>query len=101
MRRVVVTGMAGISPIGTGWSAVEDSLRKGSNAVQVMDDWKKIVGLNTCLGAPIIDFAPPEHYTRKSKRSMGRVGRSGQRNAGRAADAGRRSLASWKCGAER
>jgi 3-oxoacyl-[acyl-carrier-protein] synthase II len=73
MRRVVVTGMAGISPIGTGWPAVEESLHKGRNAVQVMDDWKKIEGLNTCLGAPITDFAAPEHYTRKSKRSMGRV----------------------------
>ena len=73
MRRVVVTGMVGISPIGTGWQAVEESLRKGSNAVQVMDDWKKIEGLNTCLGAPSTDFVVPEHSTRPRTRSMGRV----------------------------
>lgn len=73
MRRVVVTGMAGISPIGSSWSEIEQSLHAGRNAVQIMEPWKKIEGLNTSLGAPITDFEPPEHYTRKRKRSMGRV----------------------------
>jgi 3-oxoacyl-[acyl-carrier-protein] synthase II len=73
MRRVVVTGMAGISPIGSGWAEVEQSLRAGKNAVRVMDAWKLIDGLNTNLGAPITDFELPAHYTRKHKRSMGRV----------------------------
>jgi len=72
-RRVVVTGMAGISPIGNNWPDVERALRARKNAVRHMGEWDDINGLNTRLGAPAAPFDLPEHYTRKRTRSMGRV----------------------------
>ncbi|MCL2872538.1 MAG: beta-ketoacyl-ACP synthase [Betaproteobacteria bacterium] len=72
-RRVVVTGMAGISPIGNHWEAVERALRARRNAVRHMHEWDDIVGLNTRLGAPAAPFELPEHYGRKRTRSMGRI----------------------------
>ncbi|MEE2716775.1 MAG: beta-ketoacyl-ACP synthase [SAR324 cluster bacterium] len=72
-RRVVVTGMAGLSPIGMEWPTVLAALKAGKSAVQVMADWQTVEGLRTHLGAPITDFVVPDHYTRKEIRSMGRV----------------------------
>ncbi|MDR2207512.1 MAG: beta-ketoacyl-ACP synthase [Azoarcus sp.] len=72
-RRVVVTGMAGISPIGNNWTDVERALHARQNAVRYMDEWADIAGLNTRLGAPAAPFELPGHYSRKRTRSMGRV----------------------------
>lgn len=73
-RRVVVTGMAGISPIGNDWLSAEKKLRSLCNAVRFMPEWDDIKGLNTRLGAPAAPFQlPPEQYNRKRTRSMGRV----------------------------
>ena len=73
MRRVVVTGMAGITALGNSWECVEERLREGRNAVRRMPEWDAFGGLNTRLGAPIDDFKVPAHYPRKMIRSMGRV----------------------------
>ena len=40
-KRVVVTGMAGISPLGNDWPTVQRRLREGRNAVTVMEGWKR------------------------------------------------------------
>ena len=73
MRRVVVTGMGGISALGDRWEAIEARLRQGTNAVRRMPEWDAITALNSRLGAPIDDFTAPAHYPRKMIRSMGRV----------------------------
>lgn len=72
LKRVVVTGMAGISPIGNDWQQVAERLKAKHTGIQYMQDWKKYQGLNTRLGAPA-EFAKPEHYSRKQVRSMGRI----------------------------
>ncbi|MEX0445912.1 beta-ketoacyl-ACP synthase [Xenorhabdus sp. SGI246] len=72
-RRVVITGMGGITALGHGWQSVFSGLKAGTNAVQQMAEWAEYDGLNTHLGAPVTDFTLPEHYTRKRIRSMGRV----------------------------
>lgn len=72
MKRVVVTGMGGITALGQDWNDIEGLLRKGRNAVRHMPDWQCFDGLNTRLAAPV-DFVPPAHYPRKTIRSMGRV----------------------------
>jgi 3-oxoacyl-[acyl-carrier-protein] synthase II len=72
LKRVVVTGMAGISPIGNDWPQVAENLKKQSTGIRLMPDWDKYQGLNTRLGAPV-DFTRPEHYSRKQVRGMGRV----------------------------
>ena len=72
-RRVVVTGMAGVSPLGSDWPTVRAALLAGRSGVQVMPEWDAYEGLQTRLGAPVPDFAVPSHYPRKKVRSMGRV----------------------------
>ena len=73
MKRVVVTGMAGFSPIGCDWPQVAANLTSLQSGIRYMTDWDIYDGLNTRLGGPVEDFEKPEHYTRKVIRSMGRV----------------------------
>jgi 3-oxoacyl-[acyl-carrier-protein] synthase II len=72
-RRVAVTGMAGISPIGNQWAAIRTHLGSYRNAVMRMPEWSDYDGLNTLLGAPAAPFELSERYTSKATRSMGRV----------------------------
>jgi 3-oxoacyl-[acyl-carrier-protein] synthase II len=81
MKRVVITGMAGLSPIGLDWPQVEDSLRTRRSAVRTMPEWDIVPDLNTRLGAPLPEFELPPHYNRKRTRSMGRVGILATRSA--------------------
>jgi 3-oxoacyl-[acyl-carrier-protein] synthase II len=73
MRRVVVTGMGGITSLGQTWAAIEANLRAGASGVQRMAEWERYADLLTRLGAPVVGFTLPPHYTRKSIRTMGRV----------------------------
>lgn len=72
-RRVVVTGMAGISPLGNDWPTVRARLKQYRNAIVRMEDWAGYEGLNTQLGAPAAPFELTRRYDRKATRSMGRV----------------------------
>lgn len=81
MRRVAVTGMAGISPVGSDWPTVRTRLAAGVNAVRCIAAWGDYEGLNTRLGAPVDEFAIPVHYSRKATRSMGRVALMATRTA--------------------
>lgn len=81
MRRVAVTGMAGISPVGNDWPTVQARLATGRNAVRRIAAWAEYEALNTNLGAPVDEFTPPAHYTRKATRSMGRVALMATRTA--------------------
>jgi 3-oxoacyl-[acyl-carrier-protein] synthase II len=73
MKRVVVTGMGGITALGDDWENVEARLRSGRNAVRNMPEWAHFDMLNTKLAAPITGFQVPSHYPRKMVRSMGPV----------------------------
>ncbi|EGQ8017335.1 beta-ketoacyl-ACP synthase [Vibrio sp. 1727] len=72
-RRVVVTGMSGVTAFGNDWQSVEPKLRDCQNATQYMPSYEQYEGLNTKLAAPILDFELPKHYKRKQVRGMGRV----------------------------
>lgn len=72
MRRVVVTGMSGVTAFGSDWPSVQSALQKGKNAVRYMSEWEYSDDLRTCLGAPIDDYEFPK-FSRKQTRSMGRV----------------------------
>ncbi|WP_283150655.1 beta-ketoacyl-ACP synthase [Silvimonas soli] len=89
-RRVVVTGVAGISPIGNDWPTIEASLRAERSGVVNLAQWGEYDGLNTRLAAPAAPFElPKETYNRKRTRSMGRVAVMAVRTAELAlADAG-------------
>ena len=73
MKRVVVTGMAGVTAFGNDWPSIRERLQTGRSAVVTMEEWGAYDGLNTRLAAPITDFTLPSHYSRKQTRSMGRV----------------------------
>jgi len=72
-KRVVVTGMAGITSLGQDWETFSKNLRDRQSGIRYMEEWDEYKGLNTRLGAPVLDFENPAHYSRKQLRSMGRV----------------------------
>ncbi len=72
-RRVVVTGMGGLSPLGHDWESVREKLCAGISGVSLVPEWSAYEGLDTRLGAVIADFSVPTHYPRKKIRAMGRV----------------------------
>lgn len=88
-KRVAITGISGISPLGNDWSAVRSRLKELRNAVAVVEAWSEYGGLNTNLGAAAAPFELPTHFDRKTTRSMGRVALMATLTAERAlADAG-------------
>ena len=89
VRRVVVTGMGGVSALGSDWASIEAAFRAGRSAIRRMPEWDRFSDMNTRLGGPVDDFVTPEHWTRKQTRSMGRASRMVVRAAEMAlADAG-------------
>lgn len=79
MRRVVVTGMGGVTPFGEDWASIEAALREGRSGVRVMTEWDEHAEIQTRLGVPVDHFDTPAHYPRKMVRSMGRVALLGVR----------------------
>lgn len=81
-KRVVITGIGALSPLGHDAETVLDSLKAETNKVQVMQDWAAYEGLNTQVGVPCAPFElPVDRYHRKSMRSMGRVAQMATRSA--------------------
>ncbi|EIL98891.1 beta-ketoacyl-ACP synthase [Rhodanobacter sp. 115] len=72
MKRVVITGMGGITALGHDWDTIATRLREGRNAVRRMPEWDYFDGLNSRLGCPVDDFDVPR-WPRQKLRSMGRV----------------------------
>ncbi len=88
-RRVVVTGMSGITSLGSDWASIEANFSANRSGIRRMHEWDRFSELNTRLAGPVDDFAVPAHWTRKQLRSMGRVSRLSVLAAERAlADAG-------------
>jgi 3-oxoacyl-[acyl-carrier-protein] synthase II len=82
----VVTGMSGISAVGSDWPAIEAAFRRGRNAVRRLDAWDRYRDLNTRLAAPIEDSSRPSTGTASRLRSMGRVSQLAVRAAELALD---------------
>lgn len=75
MKRVVVTGMAGITSLGSDWATIEANFSGNRSGIRYMPEWDRFTELNTRLAGPVDDFSVPGHWTRKQLRSMGRVSR--------------------------
>jgi 3-oxoacyl-[acyl-carrier-protein] synthase II len=73
MKRVVVTGMGGVTALGSSWPAILARLRARENATQFMSEWERFRDAETRLAAPVMGFEPPSHWTRRQLRGMGRV----------------------------
>ncbi|MFL0798859.1 MAG: beta-ketoacyl-ACP synthase [Agarilytica sp.] len=72
-KRVVITGMSAITPLGNSWEEFKKNIQQGQSGVEYIPEWENIKELNTRLAAPIKDFSLPAHYTRKKMRTMGKV----------------------------
>jgi 3-oxoacyl-[acyl-carrier-protein] synthase II len=73
-RRVVITGMGGVTALGNSWPEVQARLGSFTNAVKRMPEWDRYGEmLHTRLAVPVENFEPQAHYPRKATRSMGRV----------------------------
>ena len=73
MKRVVITGMGGVTAFGSHWDEIEAALRAGRNAVRRMPEWDYFSSLHTRLACPLPAFETPPGYPRKKTRSMGTV----------------------------
>lgn len=72
MRRVVITGMGVISPLGNDVASLMDGLAQGRSAVERMDDWSTYQGLHSLVGAPAV-LENEKQIPRQQRRSMGRL----------------------------
>lgn len=74
-RRVVVTGMGGVTSLGNDWPAIRACFAAGKTGVKRMAEWDRYTGVNTRLAAPVEGFDVEQRYDRKKLRTMGRVSR--------------------------
>ena len=73
MRRVVVTGIGGVTALGDNWPAIKARMVRGDTAVRTMNEWERFSGVNTRLAAPVLGFSTQDRYSRKKGRTMGPV----------------------------
>ncbi len=73
MRRVVVTGMGGVTALGNEWESIRAHFAAGHTGIKRMPDWECYTGINTRLAAPVENFSVEDIYPRKKMRTMGRV----------------------------
>lgn len=73
MKRVVVTGMAGITSLGETADAIFEQFAQAKSGIRYMPDCEKYTDLRTKLGGPVESFTVPKHFNRKVTRGMGRV----------------------------
>lgn len=70
-RRVVITGMGAITPIGTGIPAFWDGLISGKSGVGPIQQFDT-TGFSTTIAAEVLDFEPTDYMERKDARRMDR-----------------------------
>lgn len=73
MRRVAVTGMAGVTALGETWADIRTAFAEGRTGVRFMPEWDRYTDINTRIAAPIDNFSIGDRYPRKKTRTMGRV----------------------------
>lgn len=77
MRRVVVTGMGGVTALGNDWPTIRGSFQAERTGTRRMEAWDRFPDINTQLGAPVQGFSVEDRYPRKTLRTMGRVAQFG------------------------
>ncbi len=70
-RRVVITGLGILSPVGNDTQSFFSNLMEGRSGIQRLDV-PFIESLNTRIGAPVKGFVPTEHFTKMQLTSMER-----------------------------
>ena len=73
MKRVVVTGMSGITSLGETAEQIFEQFALGKSGIRYMPDWDIYPDLRSKLAGPVESFTVPKHFNRKVTRGMGRV----------------------------
>lgn len=73
MKRVVVTGMSGITSLGETADEIFAQFQASKNGIRVMPDWEIYTDLRCKIAGPVEHFEVPKHFNRKVTRGMGRV----------------------------
>lgn len=72
-RRVVVTGLGAVSPLGHSVDAMIAALKAGESGVRYMPEWEHVAELRGRLGGNVDGLDLKERYPRKKRRTMGRL----------------------------
>ncbi|NNH39071.1 beta-ketoacyl-ACP synthase [Acinetobacter terrae] len=73
MKRVVVTGMAGITSLGETADQIFTQFEQGKSGIRYMPEWEVFSDLRSKLAGPVESYTIPKHFNRKATRGMGRV----------------------------
>ncbi len=73
MRRVVVSGIGCLTPLGLSLDETFDAILQNQTAIKTFPEWEEYQGFKTRLGAELPKIDLPPHFNHKSTRSMGRV----------------------------
>lgn len=73
MKRVVVTGMSGITSLGETAEQIFEQFAQGKSGIRYMPDWEIYPDLRSKLAGPVESFTVPKYFNRKVTRGMGRV----------------------------
>lgn len=73
MKRVVVTGMAGITSLGETADQIFAQFEQGNSGIRYMPEWEQFTDLRSKLAGPVASYTIPKHFNRKVTRGMGRV----------------------------
>jgi 3-oxoacyl-[acyl-carrier-protein] synthase II len=72
LKRVVITGIGVVSPLGSGVPALVQGIEAGRSAVRRMEGWEQYIGLHSLVGAPA-EITDEKRIPRQKRRSMGRM----------------------------
>ena len=72
MRRVVITGMGVVSPLGYGIPSLMEGIAEGRSAVRFLEGWDRLKGLKCLVGAPVV-LKDEKNIPRVFRRSMNRM----------------------------
>jgi 3-oxoacyl-[acyl-carrier-protein] synthase II len=72
LRRVAITGLGVISPLGNSVAALISGIEAGKSAVEYIPEWEKYKGLRSLVAAPV-HMENEKLIPRHNRRSMGRM----------------------------
>lgn len=72
MRRVAITGLGAVTPLGNSVDAFIGAIERGECATRFMPDWNKYKGLHCLVAAPV-EMQDEKLIPRQVRRSMGRL----------------------------
>lgn len=72
LKRVVITGLGVVSPLGRDVNSLIKGLEEGRSAVQLMHGWEQYTGLHSLVGAPA-ELQGEKQIPRQKRRTMGRL----------------------------